>query len=45
MESIAEQKEEFLKESAKIKTSDEELEKIREEVGREYARKFKIKLD
>jgi len=31
--------------SAKVKVSDEELEKIREEVGKEYAKKFNIKLD
>ncbi len=55
MESIAEIKEEkadeFLKAlqkfkgSAKVKVSDEELHRIREEVVREYAKKFGIKLD
>ena len=53
MECIAKQNgktyDEFLKErskgSAKVRTSDEELEKIREEVAREYAKKFNIKLD
>lgn len=50
MESIV-KTDEFLKAlekfkgSAKVKTSDEEFEKIREEVGREYAKKFGIKLD
>jgi len=31
--------------SAKFQTTDEQREKIREEVGREYAKKFGIKLD
>ena len=45
MESIAEQKDEFLKKSAKVEISDEELHRIREEVVREYAKKLGVKLD
>ncbi|HLC98910.1 MAG TPA: ribbon-helix-helix domain-containing protein [Candidatus Nanoarchaeia archaeon] len=45
------QKDRFMKEierfkgSAKVKVSDERLEEIREKVGRDYAKKFGIKLD
>ena len=43
-ERVIEQLRKF-KGSAKFQTTDEQREKIREEVGREYAKKFGIKLD
>jgi len=36
---------EKFKGSAKVQTTDEQREQIREEVGREFAKKFGIKLD
>lgn len=45
MESIAEQKDEFLKKSAKVEISDEELHETREKVIREFVKEKGWKLD